>query len=431
MAYLRMSASTRVRGGNLYTILALALLAITFAINASSWVQFYRSNGSHVGLFTQTDFPGIVIGAKLVASGQGAQLYDLDAQLREQQRMVSAGYLSLAPTENAQLNYPYPYTPFIAVLWSPLAALSPLVGMAIWDLLNIATMVGGYWLLLTSLPLPQTTRLLLLLAAITCFPFITNLEQGQSSGLVMLGFAAGISLARRGNDLPAGLAFGLLALKVQWLPLLLLLLLWKRRWWTLLGISLTVLFLFLLTFVTIGTSWIPGYLTVLQEAQQWSRVLLLDPQASHSLGGGLTALLGHGAEGLVRTTNIVATLAIATLLLFIWRGPWEPTRPRWDGAMALTFLASIFTNLHVNTHDLCLLSLPAGLGLCYIYQSQQTEAVKIAWYVLLWSAYLIPTFLLPETFSNSIRLTTLVMGLMIVVLAWQLMRSLQTIRIQE
>src|SRR6266566_4001728 len=220
VAYIRLSAPARWREGNLYPILALGLLVAVFAINALSWLQFYRANGGPVGLFTQTDFPGIAIGAKLVASGQGAQLYNLDAQLREQQRMVSAVYLLPAPAESADLKYPYPYTPFIAVLWSPLSALSPLTGMAIWDLLNIAAMVGGLWLLLTSLPLPQTTRLLLLLAAITGRPFIENLEQGQSSGIIMLGFAAGISLLKRKGELSAGLAFGLLALKIQWLPLL-------------------------------------------------------------------------------------------------------------------------------------------------------------------------------------------------------------------
>ncbi len=423
MAYLRSSVFVRWREGSLYTTLAFGLLAAVFAVGALSWVQFYRANGSPVALFTQTDFPGIAIGSRLAASGQGAQLYDLGAQLREQQSMVSAGYLSLSPAESAQLKYPYPYTPFIAVLWSPMSGLSPLIGMAIWDLLNIAAMVGGFWLLLTSLPLPRTTRSLLLLAAITCFPFITNLEQGQSSGLVMLGFAGGIYLMRRGNNLPAGLVFGLLSLKVQWLPLLLLVLLWKRRWWTLLGIALTALAFLLVTLLAIGTGWIPGYISVLQEAQQWSRTLLLDPQYSHSLGGGLTALLGQGAEGLVKLLNTVVTLAIAALLLFVWRGPWQPTSARWDGAMALIFLASIFTNLHVNTHDLCLLSLPAAMGASYIYQAQQSEGIKITWFALLWAVYLIPAFLLAETFSLPIRLTTLVILMMLGILAAMLVRQ--------
>jgi hypothetical protein len=172
-----------------------------------------------------------------------------------------------------------------------------------------------------------------------------------------------------------------------------------------------------------GTNWIPGYLEVFQEAQQWSRALLLDPHFSHSLGGGLVALFGPGAEAVVRTLNPLFMLALAVLVLYAWRGPWQPRSARWDGAMALTFLATIFTGLHVNTHDLCLLAIPAALGISYIAQSGQSEGVKTAWYALLWGAYLIPSLFLGATFDLPVRLTTLVMGLMIAVLAASLIRG--------
>src|SRR5437868_10010824 len=99
----------RQRGGSLYTMLALALLSIVFALGAWSWLQFYRQNENATGLFTQTDFPAITIGSRLVASGAGAQLYDLDAQLIEQQQLVREGYLRLSPVDDASLKYPYPY----------------------------------------------------------------------------------------------------------------------------------------------------------------------------------------------------------------------------------------------------------------------------------------------------------------------------------
>jgi hypothetical protein len=109
-------------------MLAFLVLAGVFALGARSWMQFYAHNGGPAGLFTQTDFPGILIGAGLVSSGHGAELYDLNAQLQEQQRMAVAGYLLLSPDENTDLKYPYPYPPFLAVLWSPLSGLSPLWG---------------------------------------------------------------------------------------------------------------------------------------------------------------------------------------------------------------------------------------------------------------------------------------------------------------
>ena len=412
----------RHRGGSLYIALALVIFAAVFALGAWSWLQFYRENRDPTGLFTQTDFPAIVIGSRLVASGAGAQLYDLDAQLIEQRQMARAGYLRLPPGESTKLHYPYPYTPFLAVLWSPLVGLSPTTAMAIWDMLNLAAFVVGLWLLLAALPIPQITRLLVVLGAVTSLPFIMNVEQGQSSGVTMLAFGAGIALMKRDRDLPAGLMLGLLAFKVQWLPFLLLVLLWKRRWWALLGVAITGALLMALATFAIGTNWIPGYWEVFQQAQQWSRSLLLDPHYSHSLGGGLVALFGPGAERIVRTLNPLFLLAAAALVLYVWRGPWQPNSARWDGAMALTFLATIFTSLHVNTHDLCLLAIPAALGISYITQSGQSEGVKTAWYASLWAAYLLPSLLLGASFDLPVRLTTLVIGLLIALLAVRLLR---------
>src|SRR5688572_30719657 len=225
--------------------LALAVLSVTYALGARSWVGFFLdpsvANGDPVGLFTQTDYPAISIASRLIQSGRGAELYDLEAQRREQARLVDEGYIALP--RNDELRYPYPYTPFIALLMTPFAGLSPLLGMAMWDLANLAAYVGGLWYLLSALPLGVMVRLLLLLGGLTSFPFIVNLEQGQSSGVIMLALGLGIGLLKKERDLQAGLALGLLVLKIQWLPLLGLVLLWKWRWRTLLGIAATGLFL--------------------------------------------------------------------------------------------------------------------------------------------------------------------------------------------
>src|SRR5688500_2944514 len=255
-----------VRPVQLGTFSILLLFVVVFIYGAWSWTQFFllpqNANGNRVVLFTQTDFPAIVIASRLVASGLGGDLYDLGVQLEGQQRLTSEGYLALTSQDNLTLHYPYPYSPFIAVLWSPLSGLPPLTQMALWDVLNLVLMAGGLWYLLASLPMSRSVRLLLLLGGLTSFPFIVNLQQGQSSGIVMFAWAVGFGLLRRGRDLPAGLAFGLLALKVQWLPLLLLVLVWKRQWKALLGVACAGLFLLLLTTLLIGIGWIGDYLAV-------------------------------------------------------------------------------------------------------------------------------------------------------------------------
>ena len=399
----------------------LLLLAAVFIYGTWSWTQFFllpqRANGDRVVLFTQTDFPAIVIASRLVASGQGADLYNLDLQMEGQQRLASEGYLALSAQNNLRLYYPYPYSPFIAVLWSPLSGLPPLNQMALWDVLNLALMAGGLWYLLSPLPIHRKARLLILLGGLTSFPFIVNLQQGQSSGIVMFAWAVGFALLRRGRDLPAGLAFGLLALKVQWLPLLLVVLLWKRRWKALLGILCISLLLFLLTVVLMGTGWITYYLEVVQRAQQGAREFLLDPAASHSLTGALTAIFGRDAEGAVRIANLVVTLLAAGGLLYLWRGKWSPGTVGWDGAAAITFLATAITSAHLNTHDLSLLALPAALGTAALAKHRAEDRGSRNWSYLLVATYLVISLPPPFVFGLPVRLSTLMMVLMVILIS--------------
>ncbi len=412
------SQGVRPRPVQLGTFSILLLFVVVFIYGTWSWTQFFllpqAANGDRVVLFTQTDFPAIVIASRLVTSGQGGALYNLDLQLEGQQLLNTEGYLSLSGRQNLALRYPYPYSPFIAVLWSPLSGLSPLTQMALWDVLNLALMAGGLWYLLASLPMNHAMRLLLLLGGLTSFPFIVNLQQGQSSGIVMFAWAMGFALLRRGRDLPAGLAFGLLALKVQWLPLLLVVLVWKRRWKTLFGISCVALLLLLLTVLLIGTSWIGDYLSVVQRAQQGAREFLLDPLASHSLMGALTALFGSDAEGAVRVANLGFTVLAAGGLLYLWRGRWSPGTNNWDGAAAITFLATALINAHLNTHDLSLLALPATLGTAALLSLRIEDRATKTWLYFLVIAYVVISFPPQILFGLPVRFSTLIMLVMLV-----------------
>jgi len=295
--------------------------------------------------------------------------------------------------------------------------------MAMWDLANIACMAWGFWFLLSTLALSRLTRLVFLLAALTSFPFIVNLEQGQSSGVVMLALALGIGLLKKDHDLPAGLAFGLLVLKIQWLPVLLLVLLWKRRWRTLAGMATTGSALLLLSVLTAGTAWIPDYLQLLVRAQQYARELLLDPWYSHSFPGGLTALIGRGTDDAVRLANLFLTLGLVVLLLFLWREKWEPSTRRWDGLMATTLLVALLTNLQLNTHDLSLLVLSGALGLSYL-SGTNFQGVRVVWLGALWTLYVATGLFLPQVFGLPLRLTTLVMGLMLGLLVYAILGNI-------
>jgi hypothetical protein len=431
--------------GRLYPLGALLLLALGFAMGALSLVSFARQEGVPVGFFTQTDFPAMVIASRLAGAGDGARLYDLQAQLGEQQRLAREGYLRLSPTDS-QLYYPYPYTPFIALLLAPLAPLGPLAGMALWDLLNLAALAAGLWALLSDLPLPGAARPLLALGVLTSFPWIVNLEQGQSSGLVALAMALGVALLRRGQDWPAGAVFGLLFLKIQWLPFIALALLLDRRRRALGSLGAVGAALALVATLALGPGWVPAYLGVLSTASSSGSTFLLTPAASHSLNGGIYALLGPGAASLVGPLTLVGTLLVAGLVVLSWN---VRTLERWnvfksqrsnvltfqrsnasDARFGLALLAAIFTNPQLNTHDLSLLVVPAALGFAAMHGGRSAsgegaphiaDRFEVAWHGCLWLLYFAPLLLLGPLLDREnpvpIRLTTWLMALMLVLLA--------------
>jgi hypothetical protein len=171
----------------------------------------------------------------------------------------------------------------------------------------------------------------------------------------------------------------------------------------------------LITVARIGTEWIPGYIDMLLRSQRYDRALLLDPAYSHSLAGGLTALLGGGTDTVVRGISLGVMLALAGFLLWAWRKPWEPGTGEWDGRIALTLLAAILTNLQLNTHDLALLVLPGALGLSYLLTARRA-GLTVGWCALLWAGYVAMLFM-PLIFALPLRLTTLLILAMMVVVA--------------
>ncbi|MDQ6693264.1 MAG: hypothetical protein M3014_02435, partial [Chloroflexota bacterium] len=132
------------------------------------------------------------------------------------------------------------------------------------------------------------------------------------------------------------------------------------------------------------------------------------PYYSHSLTGLLTGVLGNGHDALIRIANSAALAAFALLLLYIWRGKWKPGLPAWQGLMSVTLLATMLTDVMLNTHDLSLLVLPGALGLSYLYNAAGSQRRLIAfWCALLWGGYIITSLVSPgQLLAMPIRLVT-------------------------
>jgi hypothetical protein len=128
----------------------------------------------------------------------------------------------------------YVYSPFFAVMISPLALLDPGLASRLWFLINLLSYLGGSFLVLQSLDL------VLGLALALYAPLRTLLLIGQSAGLIFFLLCFSYWLHVKGRMRWAGVSLGLALFKPH-LLLIPIFLAARRQWSTVTGIALAVL----------------------------------------------------------------------------------------------------------------------------------------------------------------------------------------------
>jgi hypothetical protein len=162
-----------------------------------------------------TDFLNFYVGASIVRQGDGAELYNRDTQDREYKSLVRY-------TSNQYFLHP----PFEAAALAPLTVLSLKHAYIAWMLFNVA-LLGCLPLLLIPCVSFVNRRPYLVLLAFCFLPVAIALNTGQDSLVLLFVFAAGYLLLSRGHKFVAGLVLALVAIKFQYLAILVPLLLFS------------------------------------------------------------------------------------------------------------------------------------------------------------------------------------------------------------
>jgi hypothetical protein len=169
------------------------------------------------------DYLAFHTGATLVASGEGAALWDLDRQRAVQEALAGC---------RLDRWQPYVNPPLLAAALVPLTGLGPRGAFHAFGAFSIAALAVAMMALGRALPLLRTvpgawpTALLLVYGFV---PVATTLGGGQNTALT-LALLAGFYAALHGRkDAWAGLWLGLLSYKPVLLPVLVLVLVLRRR----------------------------------------------------------------------------------------------------------------------------------------------------------------------------------------------------------
>jgi len=197
--------------------------------------------------------------ARSTAASDFAQDYLAAYAFRHGIELYGAPFRALAMTLLQLENYDNFHTPFSALLFLPLSFLPYPTAFIFWNFLSLLLFVGLVVLLLRAYGLLTFRWLRLSTVLLLWEPFTANIFLGQISIALSAGVVVSFALLRAKKDILAGVCLGVATLVKLYPGLLLLYLVFQRRW-RCLGVFVAMLFGGVAIMnVTIGTDTLLSY----------------------------------------------------------------------------------------------------------------------------------------------------------------------------
>lgn len=384
----------------IYTV-GVAVCLLLLATYVLAWLPALQGKGGLEAIARTTDFVATATGARLIRDGYGPHLYDLQTQ-RDIQRQVLAPYI-----EQGNLTLSYVHPPWEALLVAPLADLPVSVLFLLWDALMVLAFIVSLILMQRAVPLRAKILFLAVLAFVTYQPLDRALMQGQSSELLLLGIVGVFYSVGRESDIGIALSLLLVVQKPQILPIVLLLVLFERRWQALVWFAGMLAFLAALAAIWLGPAWPLAYLSLLNSVQD-SSTAGINPEIMHNIRGLSINSVGLISPALVTAVTVLLSVALLLLLgLSAWwaagRKPAGTSAPQPGKSpyvrrllWALAIIIALLVSPHLYPHDLVVLIFPAWLIIDYALAARTSDdpppsnKQRFVWAsVLLWGCYLV------------------------------------------
>jgi hypothetical protein len=297
------------------------------------------------------DFLAFQTGAVILADGRGSHLYDLRFQRETQDQLVGKVFPEWQPYVNP---------PLLAIALRPLAGLETIdafrfysAAMACAGLFGAATLVA----IVPHLARTSLDAATVFLLSLSFHPLARTLFGGQNAVLTW-ALLSGVAWAfARRKQVTAGLLFGLLTYKPQYLPLPGLLLAYVGAWPALAVASSVGLLHYALGAAFVGPGWPLAMLAAMRQYRpmEWagsfeSHFSLL-PFFDYAVGG---------AAG-----RVLASATIVAVLVALWRyAPRaRPESVEFSLLWSLVIVAEMLASPHLQYYDFGVLVLPVLVGL--------------------------------------------------------------------
>lgn len=317
-----------------YPILLLGSLALTFVIVIVADGGSSTASGRLGG-----DFPAFFGAGTIVADGDIDSLYDPATQ--------AAAQVGLLGEESGFIMYPY--APYVAAAYQPLAALPYRLAYVVHTSLMIGAFVTALALIRPMVPIVGRRFGATVGAVITAYPVFVGVTGGQNTALSMLLIAVAWRCWHDDRDGLAGIALSVLLFRPQYaLPLIGLAML-DRRWRTVAMAVAGATVVWSINAVLFGIGWLTSWL------RQVEPLLERDAEinAANEIApiGVLQAITGTESTAALLIGGVVsAALALGFAWLW-WRRPVELTE-----RMAITTAGLMLLGPHAIFYDTALLA---------------------------------------------------------------------------
>jgi hypothetical protein len=236
------------------------------------------------------------------------------------------------------------YPPFLFALVRPLALFDMLTAWLVWCSMGMALLVASAICLTRTSAVFETeeevpsgnagkifginkfTLAFVIMATVASFPTWLSIELGQTSLLLVPGLVAFWLLCKKQHYFYAGLASGVVLIKLQYLPPVFIIGFIIGRWRYLGGFTAIGVALLALSVLTLGLDNVMRFPQALSAGESGHGVSGVAADEMQNLRGNLTLILGSDSS-MVHIISIAAFALALCVLAFLW---WRASKTWWQ-----------------------------------------------------------------------------------------------------
>jgi hypothetical protein len=327
-------------------------------INMGIWIMAAKQK-----LFLAADFTSFYTGYYMVRIGAGANLYDPAYQASYQEQFMGGAVFF-----GGVLLFANP--PFVAVIFSPISLLPLNIAFYFWFLVQLVLLIWALRIIYRLfLDWSSHERIILFIAILAYWPLVNDLMLGQFSLLLLIGILQIYIGMKNSQFIRGGLGFLLLAIKPHTLLIPGMMILNKRYWRVAIAATIGGVIIFIFTSIFLGVRpWIQFAQNLLTMSTFFGK-LGVEPNSQYTLRGVISNFLGNAQASLTNIISIVILIVGMIAVWLLWLRGVAPDSSKYKLYFAFTVILSVFSSLHLYTHDALILVFPAAIFYDYLRQN--------------------------------------------------------------